>query len=205
MSSSRLAFPSSHIGATVRRARLRRREIDEPRAGGAARQVEQRHLDRRMRAAVADERTVQHRPMVAARPGILADEERSQVITHRRHESAERIAGHGRGRRRFTPTDVAACRFHAHQQIVGLGDRHPRHLHRRLQRQGDRDGIDAADDQRRAVHPHRDRGPLRFLQHRHNLKRGSRKSRRLSPNRLKANTARLMAAPGNRIIHGASR
>ena len=37
------------------------------------------------------------------------------------------------------------------------------------------------------------------------LKRGSRKSRRLSPNRLKANTARLIAMPGNRIIHGASR
>ena len=39
----------------------------------------------------------------------------------------------------------------------------------------------------------------------HTLKRGSRKSRRLSPNKLKANTARLIIAPGNRIIHGAWR
>ena len=32
---------------------------------------------------------------------------------------------------------------------------------------------------------------------------GSSQSRRLSPNRLKANTASVMARPGNRIIHGA--
>ena len=32
---------------------------------------------------------------------------------------------------------------------------------------------------------------------------GSSQSRRLSPNRLNANTARLMAMPGNMIIHGA--
>ena len=33
---------------------------------------------------------------------------------------------------------------------------------------------------------------------------GSSQSRRLSPNRLKANTASVMARPGNRIIHGAA-
>ena len=32
---------------------------------------------------------------------------------------------------------------------------------------------------------------------------GSSQSRRLSPNRLKANTASVMATPGNTIIHGA--
>ncbi len=32
---------------------------------------------------------------------------------------------------------------------------------------------------------------------------GSSQSRRLSPNMLKANTASVMARPGNRIIHGA--
>src|SRR5258708_10187748 len=40
---------------------------------------------------------------------------------------------------------------------------------------------------------------------RHTWILGSSQSRRLSPNRLKANTARLIAMPGNRIIHGASR
>ncbi len=40
---------------------------------------------------------------------------------------------------------------------------------------------------------------------RQTLKRGSRKSRSESPNRLNANTARLIARPGKITIHGASR
>ena len=74
------------------------------------------------------------------------------MIAHRRHEPAERVAGHGRRGRRFAPADHAARPTSiAHQQVLGPGDRDPGHLHRRLERQRDRDGVDAADDQRRRV------------------------------------------------------
>ena len=45
--------------------------------------------------------------------------------------------------------------------------------------------------------------PSRAGQCAHDFILGSSQSRRLSPNRLKANTASVMARPGNRIIHGA--
>ena len=138
-------------------------------------------------------------------PRVLAGQQRREMIAHRRDQAALGVAGHGRRRGRFAPADGAVGGLDAHDQILRRGDGLGRHLHRRLERQRHRNGVDAAD---RSAAPHRraaDADTLARTFTVHTLKRGSRKSRRLSPNRLKANTARLIIAPGNRIIHGAWR
>ena len=161
-SSSAVLLPSSHIGFTPLRRGRATRSISRC-AGGAADQIEHRHLDRRMRAAVAEQRAMQRRAQRRPVAGILADQHRREMIAHRGDEPALRVAGHGRRGGGFAPADGAVRRFDAHEQILRGRDGLGRHLHRRLQRQRHRDRIDAADGQRRLMLPLRRR---RFFEHR---------------------------------------
>ncbi len=84
-------------------------------------------------------------------PGVLAHEQRREMIAHRYQEAVERIAGHGRRGGRFAPADAAVGRFDPHQDVQRAAHGDAGHRHRLLQRQADWHGVDAANDQRRTV------------------------------------------------------
>ena len=132
-------------------------------------------------------------------------EHRREMIAHRRDQSALRVAGHGRRRGGLAPAD--ACRrpprcAPADSRAVVMVS--PAIFIGALS--GSATGMASTRRMTSGAASARGGAGTRARTFTaHTLKRGSRKSRRLSPNRLKANTARLIATPGNRIIHGASR
>ena len=110
------------------------------------RKVKQRHLDRAMGAGVPHERMAQRPGERRAHPRILADEQRLQILD-RGHQAAERVAGHGRRRRRLPPADSAVGRFDPHQQVVSMRDGDARHAHCFRERKRNRNEIDPFDDE----------------------------------------------------------
>src|SRR5215211_4554381 len=141
MSWSGLALPRSHMGATsVRAAPPMRSMIGSPAACPA-----------RSSSAIS---TAEWAPLLPSRAALKLRPKAGRIQASRPISSgpkcAEGVARHGRRRRRLAPTDAAVLRLDPDQQIVGAVDRHAGHLHRLRERQRDRNGIDAADHQRRA-------------------------------------------------------
>ena len=126
-------------------------EIGERQTRCAAGEVEQCHLDRRMGAGIAEQGALELAAQRRTHPGVLADEQGRKMIAHGGDEAAERVAGHGRRRSRLAPADGAVRGFDPHQQVQGAAHGRARHGHRLLERQAHRDGVDAADDQGRAL------------------------------------------------------
>jgi hypothetical protein len=124
-------------------------QVDQGQAGSAAGEIKQRHLDRRVRAGVADQGGAQARRQHRPLPGILADQHGRQMVAHGGQKAAARIAGHRRGRGGLAPADCAVGRLDAHEEVVGRRDGDARHAHRLLQRQRDRDCLDVPDEERR--------------------------------------------------------
>src|SRR5205823_743998 len=118
---------------------------------GAAREVEQRHFDRRMRARIADEPTFERAAERRAHPGILAGQCRRQLLAYGGVQSAERIAGHRQGGRRLAPADGSVGRLDPHQKIFRVLDGDAGHRHGLCERQRDRDRVHPADSQRRPL------------------------------------------------------
>ena len=81
--------------------------VDHALAPCAARKIEQRHLDRRMRAGIADQRALQHRRDDRARPASLPISSGARWSRTAADEAAERVAGHRRRRRCLAPADRA--------------------------------------------------------------------------------------------------
>jgi hypothetical protein len=126
-------------------------KIDHRHFCGAAGKVEQRHFDGRMGAAVAHQRRFHPAHQRRARPRVFADQHRREMIAHRGDEPAQRVAGHGRRRGGLAPADRAVLRLDPHHHVLRMRDVHARHLHRLLERQRHRNGVDATDHEGRAV------------------------------------------------------
>jgi hypothetical protein len=153
-------------------APLAANQIDDAPVEYTTREVQKRHLDRRMRAGVADQRARHDALEVRTRVRILADEKRRQVVAHGRDEPSKCVARHGRRGGGLAEAHGAALGLDADQHVFRGRDRDARHGHGRLERQRDRNGVDAADDQRRMLKIGAD--VFRLGEHAQVLKRGSR-------------------------------
>ena len=103
-----------------------------------------------MRAGVAEQGTLKAAAQGGTRPGILADEQGTEVVAHRCQQAAERVAGHGGSGGGLAPADGAVRAFDAHHDVEGLPYRYPGHCHGLAQGQSERDRVDATNDQRLA-------------------------------------------------------
>ena len=148
-SCSGVALPTSHIGATAGRTAPPMRSITDTPAERAS-EIEERHLDRRVRAGVAVEDGAHALEERGPHPRVGADQHGGEMVAHGGNEAGDGVAGHGRRRRRLTPADGSVLRLDAHQEVAGVGHRLGRHLDRLGQRQRQRDRIDPADRERRA-------------------------------------------------------
>src|SRR5712691_597854 len=112
--------------------------------GGAADEIVQRDLDRGLGRVVrvhARGHRRQRAGDVLGRPAL----ERRREVMDRRHHALARLAGHGGRGRRLAPADDAVLRLDADHHVVRLPDLDPRHDHRFLHREADRDRLDALD------------------------------------------------------------
>ena len=113
-------------------------------AVGAAGQIVQRNLDRRLGAVIAVHAAV-HGGERAGNVGRIAAAQRRLEIMHGGHDALERFAGHHRRGGGFAPSDQAVVGLDAHQHVVGAPHLLARHDDGLEHRQADRDRLDRLD------------------------------------------------------------
>ena len=112
-------------------------------AGGAAGEIEQRDLDRRLGAVIAVHAAV-HGGERAFDVGRIAAAQGGCEIMHAGDQALERVAGHHRRGGGFAPADQAVVGFDAHQHVVGAAHFLARHDDGLEHRQADRDRLDGS-------------------------------------------------------------
>ena len=113
-------------------------------AGGAAGEIVQRDLDRRLGAVIAVHAAV-HGGERAGDIGGIAPAQRRLEIMHGGDDALERIAGHHRRRGGLAPADEAVVGLDPHQHVVGAAHLLARHDDGLEHRQADRDRLDRLD------------------------------------------------------------
>ena len=111
-------------------------------------EIEQGDIDRRFRAAVAMQRGCAAFGQQCMLQRVCADQERCEILVHRRDHACLQITGHGGRRGRFSPADKPIFSFDPDQQVFREFDAHARHQHRLVQRERDGDRFNAFDAQR---------------------------------------------------------
>src|ERR1700704_6657959 len=104
-----------------------------------------------MRSGVAEQGTLELAAQSGPHPGVLADEEGTEVVAHGRQQAAERIAGHRGSGGGLTPADGSIRALDADQDIERLPHRRTGHRHRLAQGQSKGNGVAPPNDQRLAL------------------------------------------------------